>query len=113
MKMSLWRRLCVCRDALHASHWLVTAKEIILVLFMEKLVLDVDRDRKSERRGMVDLKCAAIAGGVGALVAAIVCFVLGWTLPKREAQVQPIKQEFEIHKLQKDFKVIDLRVSVV
>jgi len=61
---------------------------------------------------MKNWKNVVIASGISALVAVAVYLVLGWTLPKHEAQIQPVKQEFEIHKLQKDFNVEDLRGAV-
>ena len=61
---------------------------------------------------MKNWKNVAMASGIGVLVAVVAYFVLGWTLPEHEAQIQPAKQEFEIHKLQKDFNVEDLRGAV-
>ena len=61
---------------------------------------------------MKNWKKAAITSGIGVLVTVVICFVLGWTLPKHETRVQPIKQEIKIHKLQKDFNVEDIRASV-
>lgn len=49
---------------------------------------------------------------VVALTIVAVYFVLVYNLPRHKPPIQPIKQEFEIRTLQKDFDVEDLRDAV-
>ncbi len=62
---------------------------------------------------MRNWKVVALASLAGMVVAVATYLAMNRLLPCMDkTQIQPVKQEFEIQKLQKDFKVEDFRAAV-